>query len=388
MKAPGIFLTALLLTSPIARANSLEEFNRSIWVGNAFDHLNRTGNIAYWWSLNIINEGYSKQTSINEDDIRKSLKWFRWYSETEHKTFASASPVTDQFDFANRVYDALKDFSSLNKLVGDFLQKELTRTVDSPTAQLQRWQMYNKDFYNAYASTDVDRMAVLSGLYDIARRNNAFAKVLDEVFGIPIFNAKIDESGQQILSENPDFAENKEIQDLVNGLDTLNNTVKHATNNLQNRLISIEKSISQTNGVSASAVPAENVSSGFDVLLERQRKLQEQEKDRFEMEGLRSSLFVLTSLIADKRTAQQLNAIGNAIINFKTVTDQFNTAFAGGSQASTMASAMLSMNYAAIFFSLVESFGKTGPSADEVISGQIKELALQLAERPESALIE
>jgi hypothetical protein len=374
-----LLLCAVLSIQQLSSAHAADQRQKSIWMGNAFDHINRTNNIAHWRSLNIIAHTFSTASPINETEARQALNFFRWYGETDyHKYTSGSSPSSDQLDFANHLYEAVSHFPSLTAIVSNFLKDKLNETVDAPSAQLKQWQIYNTDYYQDYATKEVNYTQVLSDIYDAANRDPTFAKVFDEVYGIPLFHAKIGDSAQQIIDNNPAFGELHDIQRLANDLTSLQDTVTDLKSTVETTLTAVQTSM-QTG--SNSAIPNHDTQGGQDtmqLLIAQQRQRVQEQKDKLAADGIRSSLYVLTFLMTDKTAAGQLNAVGNAILDFKAVTDRYNTLYASGENSSAMSSAMLTMNYVAIFMTLVDSMSEKGPSPDQIISTQIQELAKQM----------
>jgi hypothetical protein len=253
-------------------------------------------------------------------------------------------------------------------LVGIFLQDQLKKAATSP----RQWQLYNKEFYDLHTATARDRAAILSSIYDAAQRNPAFGKVFDEVYGIPLFNIQVGDKGAEILQTNPNLAQQEAIKDIAAGANVTVETVKSVEAKLS-QVIARLNELGKDN-------PATDV---MQLLLQQQQQRIQEERNKFEMDGLRSALFVVSFLMPDKRAAQRLSAVGNAILDFKSVTDQYNRLYRDGASqsASAMGTAMFTMNYFAIFFALVDVLAKDeSPSPEMILSQQIRELAKQMEE--------
>jgi hypothetical protein len=76
------YVFVLTGSSSLARA---DEFDKAMWMGNAFERLNRTNNLAYWWNLNIVSMRYSDAATIDESEARRTLNILRWSSEKAYK---------------------------------------------------------------------------------------------------------------------------------------------------------------------------------------------------------------------------------------------------------------------------------------------------------------
>jgi hypothetical protein len=372
-----------------ATARADEKFEKTIWMGNAFDHLNRTNNVAHWSSLFIMSRVY-KEVPVTEETARKSFNFFRWNAERSHKSYGSGQGYLSQFEYANASYELLKQHPDIKaKLAGTVAQYLLKKTVNSQAGDMEKRQMYNKQFYDMYASPSLDKRQILSDLYDIAKRSPGFERALDEVYGIPIFNAKISDPSQSILDNNPDFAQNEHIKRLSTRVDTLENTVKTEKSKVDGKITEVSKQIAPKRPEAQGEPKAqtETTADFVQALANMQRSKMEEDKYQFEQKGLRSGIFVIEHLMSDQTAARQFSAVANGALDLKLAVDQYNKLYQQDLDADklattgrTFSSVMLAFNYAAVLLTVMDAveLSAQGPSPDQIISEQIRELAKQM----------
>ena len=380
---PRIVVALVVLMMSFVTASAEESLDKAIWIGNAYDRISRTGNSAHWASLNILSTFFTGSRKINESEGRYTVNYFRWRAEDAYKTYGKGAPTVEGFEAANSVYETVKDPNILNA-AGEFLKYLLKQVTGTPDQQTKLWENYNQTFYSRYTETDYEKRGILSRLYDNAQKDPVFAKVFDEGYS-SLFNAKTSSSAQTILDDNPDFAANDMLHTLVTGTGTLQERVKSLQQEVNNRLKAAAPSpqtpVPETPSPSTPPAPengAGQIPDPLAQLVEQQKAAKAAAQADFENRGLHSAVLVASHFIGDPRTARQFSAVANAIIDARSLGEEFNKLYSGPDAGNSIGFAAASFNYFAIFVSVVDAFADKGPPPEQIILDQIQALAKQM----------
>ena len=156
-----LLLGTLLLATATASALANEAFDRAIWSGNAFDHLNRANNNApYWSSLDIIAHTFAAK-NYDEQQTRNLLNFFRYRSENARQNYGAPAGLNDDFEFANANYEAMKGLGTAGQIAAPYLQYKLKKEMQSQREQVKYWGSYNRSFYEEYGLRNLDKKETL-----------------------------------------------------------------------------------------------------------------------------------------------------------------------------------------------------------------------------------
>ncbi|PAP96648.1 hypothetical protein CIT31_02660 [Mesorhizobium wenxiniae] len=347
-----------------------DQRDKNVWIGLTQHRISQTHNPSHWSAVSIIADQLPNMPKT-EGELRHILNMLRYGSERSYLTFSHSRTPSDTVEDANLFLEQFKQLPNLSAMLFANRQHALKNYAESSEWTTHFWSAYNKEFASNWAYFDIDKAGALGKIYDWAQGNPIFAKVWDEVYA-PIINARIQDRANSILAENQDFA----AIEGVKLISSENADVKSAVEKLSNSLSEMKLKNTQEDK-DAVAQPDDIVK----ILMKQQKDQSNLERSEFEREGIRSAVFLTSLFFSDKKESQRFVAVGNAIIDVIKIADTYErlyTSGPGAESASSVGTAAMTMNYFAIFVSLVQTMEDTGPTGDQIISAQIVNLAKQM----------
>lgn len=214
------FLLLLLIPGTSLAADSSADIDRAVWIANAAYHIRQEHRWEYVNYLNHTLDQQGQQTPtvsiwVHEADALKQKRLIDSLDKSglSHGTVGSNGTFLDpEVARANKFYEALKQAGPPGYLVGDYLQSEL-RSSAEPQELLLLGQE-NRAASEQFQHDSGRLLTVLGSVYDTATSNSSYADFINTIFGRQ-FGASIGEPAKGILDDNPDFATNKYVRQLV-----------------------------------------------------------------------------------------------------------------------------------------------------------------------------
>ena len=393
-----IFLGAVFVLFLGAPANAASEIDRAVWVGNASYQISRGRNWEYVdyldRTVSISAGGPSSQVWVHEADALKHRTFIDSLDQSGlPRTGVQHSEFLDpEASRANKIYEALKQAGPPGFLVGDWLQSQL-RTAIEPREMLLLSQQ-NRAASNSFRTNARRLTEVLGAVYDLAQKDKTYGEFIDVVFGRR-FGANTNDAADTILANNPDYANNRYVRQLVksggSAQDRAVRLVEAVKRDLQAKIDGMGSEVSRIAG---------NLRREEDISVKASSKSEEAFKKiilsaeaqnraaivRAEVEDLRAAGFVVSAFLSDRDLARGINATTQAVGQFYTSVNDFEQnqlllkARHGENLATAMSAAALTYNFLSIGLLLSQAFGPHQDSPDAIILSAIKELSKQLAE--------
>jgi hypothetical protein len=393
------FSLLILMTSASQAADPSAHIDRAIWIANAAYQIRKDHRWEYVTYLNhtVEMQGQSPTAPIwvHEADVLKQKAAIDSLDQSGLSNGSQQSKrdfVDPQVARANKFYEALKAAGPPGFLLGDYLQSAL-RASTEPSELLQLGQE-SRAANEAFQQSSQRLLTVLGNVFDAARADPSYADFINTIFGRR-FGANIGEPAETILHDNPDFAANKYVQELVGTQASADTRESQMLQDFQLDLKSEIDSIKSNNDeiidtLRQESDASEHAASKTEAALERIKLNAEAQQHgpvvKAEAEDIRDAGYLFAMLSTDPELGKRVSMTAEAISQFYSAMYDFQEQQSllendvGEAGAGAMSAAMLTFNWFKMCFTLTEAFrGKEKPSAAEITIQAIKALSEQMA---------
>lgn len=378
----SFFLVSLWAEHSVGQ--NLSPTNEMVWKANARYQIDTSGGDKYWKILDQLATFYEPvargETLPNYLSYQLGFDGYYAQIRKEAKVLRQDSPDGVDYSGVDRVTKLLNTMPFPLSSFATRLEFEFDDIINDP----HRIAEHLRKEYSVDGSA-YQKERILDLIFDAAQNSPDFGKNWDALFG-PMINAKTTDSSQAILNNNPDFSHQEIIKTALNELGQIKEDLSEVRAKVRD---GIDRNIKEI-GPSAKVVTRNQESEAQPDLpslrqyikskAEESRRLQ---LEKIEDEGLRSGIFLLSSALPNKDDARRFSAISNAVLDFRASVRAFEQKMdlvKGDRLGESLSAAALTANWLSIGMTLVQTFGDTGPSSDDVILSQLKALSEQLVE--------
>lgn len=379
-----------------ATASSLADpqADKAAWTAAVASHLSQQDK---WEDLEYLREVANQRKNRPNDNIPFSYKdmlYQRLRAEDSLSGGDALAPKNSEVPSiwrANQIYEALKQEGASGYLLGSYLQDrvgDLTRST-----ALDAFMITNRSQFETF-SNNVSRLSdTLSDVYDLAKSDPAFKDAVNEIYGRE-FGAFVGESAKDILASNPDLAANKFIMEAI---DSQGNAIADVNNLEKDLLGAIAKQGDKIDAVTREMATKDDAEDTQETVEKMNAKiLQEAEAQRqsfldsYDLSGIRTGAYVVSSLMSDKNAGRLLNITINSSVDLYQSIYAYQKAVAlreskdalnadeEYNDSTYMNEAVLTFNLVAIGMRFADSIGGDHPNPDALILEQIAKLSEQI----------
>ena len=370
MKHPlAAALGALLIVLMPYQVAANEEARALIWKGLASYQIDKKGSPSHWRDLEQLYLASKFPVGIGAPPpTQKKIVEYSF-----NKMFSPGENIEIN---VRRKIDLIKATPAPGaELLGVLLQNSFDDYVHSPN-YLRIQDKKNKPISPARKDE------IVSGLFEKAEADENFRETFNDLFatylGAPT-NATIDE----MLAANQDFAETPVIKAIAQNPSDVKSTLRALKPDVDNQILrATERTRKSTENQTSSGAASSPFAELANRLLEQQAEQRRLEDVRVTNQGLRSSAFLISKVLHPDDATRFLT-VSNAVLDAREAIDGFRAySMREGTSdfANAMSSAALTGNLVAVGLGLADAFSKKGPSPDQVMLEQMKQLAEMIAE--------
>lgn len=224
----------------------------------------------------------------------------------------------------------------------------------------------------------------LSTIYDRTVESTSFETVVNDMYA-NILGSATTKSMEEMLRENPDFANQETIKSDLNYIKNEHTDIKKIATRIIEKVASNDEAINDVRSKLDEFTRLPDYSNRILIELAEQQDLQRlQRLEKFNDDSLRSSVFLLTTLIGDKNSTRKLIALVDSSIEIKNAYKFYVQGVSdakGNNFALALGSAALMGNFLSIGIGLTSVFqSKNEVSLEGIILEGLQKISEQIAD--------
>lgn len=338
--------------------------DREVWIANAYHHIVSSGDYSKPILMTSVLYAFDDDKSAKKNDVLNLL----------YRQQKAYGQLVEQAKRGYRIPEnTVKVTQSMVRLAGvspktNVASKVLSELLTLGQIGYEGFKEFpsksqaNQQLYQEASRIQPYIREILGYVYDGSKTNRNLAETVDEFF-FSDFHAKTSDSADEILAQNPAFAENASIKLILDKLADGKFDSKETSETIANHFSRLEEDIQETRRL----VKEGNESTAMQIdAVEHQRATE------ILLTSARPALMFVTVLIGDKETAQRVERTGLAAIQIASAFSEFSKGSAAlsgqfGKFGQAIGAAALMGN----LLGAVQLLSAVGPDQDQLMQAEI-----------------